>query len=252
MAGSTADPAAARSRSEEALALHRKFGDAWGVAYSVFTLGMTATEEADWATARPYFEESLVRFRELGDDHYMLLAADGIAWTSGELGDRERRQAGHEDVLRQAREKADWPIAASELEQLAAFARDEGRIDEALAMQAEALRITHDLETPRQIVESLSRFAHTLSSAGRAVTAARLVAAAEAVRNEIGGSHSWVARDNEKTLKELREQLDSSTLADALEQGRRLTVDEAVSLALSSADTPGRPLQKPPAHGTGD
>src|SRR5207302_586534 len=54
---STADPAAARSRSEEALALHRELGDEWGIAYSIFSLGMDATEEADWARARPYLEE---------------------------------------------------------------------------------------------------------------------------------------------------------------------------------------------------
>jgi predicted ATPase len=240
MASSTGDPGTARSRSEEALALHRKFGDAWGVAYSLLSLGMAATEASDWATARPYFEDSLVRFRDLADDHYMLVAEDGVAWTSGELGDMERRRALHEDVLRQAREKSDWPIAAAELEQLADFARKEGRIDEALAMQAEALRITQDLEIPRLILESLSRFALTLSTAGRAVTAARLVAAAEALRNEIGGSHSWVVGENENTLKKLRIQLDSSTLEEALEQGRRLTVDEAVSLALSSAH-PGPP-----------
>jgi hypothetical protein len=143
----------------------------------------------------------------------------------------------------QAREKSDWTIAASELDQLAAFARDESRIDEALAMLAEALRITHDLKMPRQIVESLSRFAYTPAITGRAATAARLLGAAEALRSESGGSHSWVVDEHETTLKELRMQLDSSTLAKALEQGRRLTVDDAVALALASVDTPGSPLR---------
>jgi predicted ATPase/class 3 adenylate cyclase len=236
MSVSTSDPATARLRSQEALALHRQLGDTWGIAYSLFTLGMAATEEADWAAARPYFEESVARFRELGDGHYALLAADGIAWTSGELGDRERRRAGHEDVLRQARAQSDWSIVASELEQLAGLARDEGRIDEALSMLAEALRITRDLEMPRQIVESLSRFAETLADAGRAEVAARLVAVAESLREEIGGSHAWVAEVNEKTLTELRTRLDEATLAEALEQGRRLTVDAAVALALDTLD----------------
>ncbi len=52
MAGSTGDPVTDRLRSEEALALHRELGDAWGIAYSVFSLGMAATEEADWTARR--------------------------------------------------------------------------------------------------------------------------------------------------------------------------------------------------------
>jgi non-specific serine/threonine protein kinase len=234
MAGSTGDPATDRLRSEEALALHRELGDAWGVAYSVFSLGMAATEEADWTGARPYFEESLARFRELGEEHYALIAADGLAWMSRELGDLERSRAGHEDVLRQARAQHDWAIAAAQLDQLAQFARDEGRIDDSLSMLTESLRITRDLEMPGLIVENLSRFAETLAVAGRAETAAQLLGAAEALREEIGGSHSWVIDVNENTLTQLRTQLDDATLAEAREHGRRLTVDEAVAFALES------------------
>jgi predicted ATPase len=234
MAGSTGDPATDRLRSEEALTLHRELGDAWGIAYSVFSLGMAATEEADWTSARPHFEESLARFRELGEEHYALIAADGLAWMSRELGDLERSRAGHEDVLRQARAQHDWAIAAAQLDQLAQFARDEGRIDDSLSMLAESLRITRDLEMPGLIVESLSRFAETLAVAGRAETAAQLLAAAEALREEIGGSHSWVIGVNENTLTQLRMQLDDATLAEAREHGRRLTVEEAVAFALES------------------
>jgi hypothetical protein len=87
---------------------------------------------------------------------------------------------------------------------------------------------------PGLIVENLSRLAETLAVAGRAETAAQLLAAAEALREEIGGSHSWVIEVNEKTLTQLRMQLDDATLAEARENGRRLTVEEAVAFALES------------------
>jgi len=99
-------------------------------------------------------------------------------------------------------------------------------------MLAESLRIKSDLEMPGLIVESLTRFADTLAVAGRAKAAAQLLAAAEALREEIGGSHSWVMDVSEKTLTQLRTQLDDATLAEAREHGRRLTVDEAVAFAL--------------------
>jgi tetratricopeptide (TPR) repeat protein len=232
MALNTGDPATARERSEEALALHSALGDEWGATYSVFSLAMAAAEEADWATALPLFEESLGRFRELGDAHYSLIAADGVAWMSGMLGDREASRRGHEDVLRDARAQGDWAIAASELEQLAQFPRDEGRIDDALVMLREALSIKRDLDMPDLIVESLCRFADTLATGERSETAAVLLGATQALREEIGGGFAWVIDMNDETHSRLKAQLDAGTLADALERGRRLTAAEAIELAL--------------------
>src|SRR2546428_2362650 len=237
MAMNTGNPLAAKEWSEAALVLHRRVGDEWGAAYSVFSLAMAATEGVDWARALPLFEESVARFRELGDDHYTLIAADGVAWAAGQLGDLERCRRGHEEVLREARAVGDWAIAASELEQLAGLARDDGRIEIALSMLAEALRMKRDLEMPNLIVESLCRFAETLAAGERAEIAAKILAADQKLREGIGGGFTWVAEVNSETLAELRTQLDNATLTETLEQGRRLTADEAVALALASAES---------------
>ena len=86
---------------------------------------------------------------------------------------------------------------------------------------------------PSLIVESLCRIAATLTNAGRRETAAQLLAASQAFREELGGGFAWVAKTNEETLSKLRAELDEETLSSALERGRRLTSDEAVSLALN-------------------
>ena len=44
----------------------------------------------------------------------------------------------------------------------------------------------------------------------------------------------WLADLNDETLTTIRAQLDEARLADAWEQGQRLTVDEAVAFALES------------------
>jgi predicted ATPase len=235
MAISRGDPLAAKKRSENALALHRRLGDDWGAAYSVFSLALIATEEADWGRALPLFEESVARFRELGDGHYALIAADGLAWTAGEVGDPERRRRGHEEVLREARSVGDWAIAASQLEQLAEFAHDGRQIDDALSMLAEALRIKCGLDMPELIVESLCRFAYMLAIGGRAEAAALLLAADQQLREELGGGFAWVAETNNETLAKLRTQLDARTLEAALARGRKLTPDQAVAIALDAA-----------------
>ena len=230
------DLATGRIRAEEALALHRMLGDAPGATYSTYMLGVIATEESNWARARPLFEESLRAFRELGDEHYTLLATDALAWTYGELGDRERRRALHEDVLRLARAQSDDGVVALQLEQLASFAVDEGRVPDALGMLKESLRIYRALDRRGGSAVSLPHCAAVRAAAGRAATAARLLSRAEVLREEIGGVPSWVAEMNEKTLTTIRTQLDEGAFAGAWEQGRALTVDEAVALALDSLD----------------
>ena len=224
--------------AQEALALHRTLGDAWGAAYSVYMLGMIATEESDWATAQPLFEESLRAFRELGDEHYTLLATDALAWTYGELGGVERRRALHEDVVQQARAQSDEVVMALQLGQLAQIALDEGRESDALGMLKEQLRVYCDLDLPGGIAESLCYFAEFLAATGRAEMAARLLSRAEVLGEEIGGVPAWVGMTNEKTLATVRAQLDEDVFAEAWEQGQKLTLDEAVALALGELDQP--------------
>ena len=235
MAANGNDLAMGRLRAEEALALHRTLGDTWGAAYSTYILGYLATEESDWAKAQPLFEESLRAFRELGDEHYVLLSTDGLAWISGELGDTERSRELHEDVLHRARAQSDEIVVAVQLFQLATLAFDDGRVQDALAMLKEALGINRDHDMPEGIVENLCIFAKFLAAQGRAGMAVQLMSRAEVLRDEIGGTSSWVAEMNVKTLATIRAQLDDAAFAEAWEQGRALTVDEAIALAL---DTP--------------
>jgi hypothetical protein len=56
----------------------------------------------------------------------------------------------------------------------------------------------------------------------------------EALFETIGARPPWLARMSEETLGAIRKQRDEPAVADAWEQGRGLTVDQAVELALAS------------------
>jgi predicted ATPase len=223
LAVNSADVATCRSRAEEALALCRQLGDDWGVAYSIFLLATAATEEEGWAEALSLFEDSRQRFRAVGDGHYALLAGDGIAWMAKMLGDWERSRRTHEEVLAEARALGSVTATALQLDQLARFAEQEGRVDETLSMLAEALELKLRTGLPAMVAESLVRFAGAFATIGNPDTAALLAGAAESVRREVGGGPAWVEQD----LEELEARLDPAGVA----QGRRLTMDEAVELA---------------------
>jgi predicted ATPase/class 3 adenylate cyclase len=235
MALESGDPATTRLRAEEALALHRALGDAWGVAHAGFLLGHAAQDEGDSAAAHQLFGESRRRFRELGDEHYTLLATYNLAVAIEAVGDLERARALHEESLRHARAQADDRIVAFSLDQLASYARDEGRVEDALSMLAESLRIRRDLGDHIAIAENLGRVARTLAVAGRPGTAAQLLSSSEALREQIGSaSVPSVAKMNERTLTIIGTQLDDDKFAEEWKQGRALTIDEAVALALDS------------------
>ena len=74
---------------------------------------------------------------------------------------------------------------------------------------------------------------HRLAFAGKADTAARVLAAGETLYEEMGATPmGWLKRGNDEALTLIRAQLDEDAFTDAYEQGRTLTADEAVTLAL--------------------
>ena len=72
---------------------------------------------------------------------------------------------------------------------------------------------------------------------GDAETAARLLASSEPLYEDVGGSMPWIAKMTDEALARIRSELDESVFAEAWEEGRRLSADEAVALALGEADT---------------
>jgi len=105
-------------------------------------------------------------------------------------------------------------------------------------MMKDVLRIDRDRGVPLQTALDLVCFARALAFAGGAgANAARLLSSAEALRDEIGaGVPPYLAKVNEEALTAIRAQLDDAAFVEAWEEGKALTVDEAVALAVDSLD----------------
>jgi predicted ATPase len=240
----TGDKASSRLFGEEALAQFRMLEERWGAAFSLLILGLISAFEDDWPKAQPRFEESARLFGELADEHWTLQAIRRLAWSYEELGDLERARAIQEEMLRRARASGDEFLVAKALSALAQYALDEGRVDDAVLFNLEEAhriyrgrRSHHDRYWDAILV---CRFARALALEGRAAVAAQLLACFESLveemRAESGSAlvESWVVRMNEVTLTAIRDRLDKAAIAEAWEQGRALTADEAVALALDS------------------
>jgi len=232
----TGNQVGARAMAEEALAIHAAIGDAWGEARSRYIVGHALAEEGDFATARRLFEGAREAFDGLGDEHNVLHVTANLAWACEQLGDRQAARTLNEDNLARARQLGNRSMEGLSLGGLANDALEAGRPDEALGMWREALRIDRELRDLRRSVDDLCRYAHGLARAGETTTAGRLLCAAEALHREIGASVSPdLAAVNDQTRRLIGERLPSEAADRACGEGRRMSFEQAIALALGEA-----------------
>jgi predicted ATPase/DNA-binding SARP family transcriptional activator len=256
----------AARRLEAALRLYRELGDAPGVASALQVLGSVAREQGRYARAVQLHTESLSiaeaagdrqavasahgylgfacwlqadferaagectaalrMFRELGD-------VEGIAWSLLSLGTIARHQGAREQaaaLLQESRSLAERigfreGIAWS-LEQLGLLAADHGD-PAAAALLRTSLEIHHDLRDRWRTCSVLEDLAAIALAQGCAQQAARLLAAAEALRAAIGTVIAPCdSAQHAATTTGARAALDEETYAAAWRQGLRAQIDD--------------------------
>jgi predicted ATPase len=236
MAQARGDTSAAGRWADEALSLYRLLDDQTGIAYSTFLLGHTAQAVSDWPTARRRFEESAQAFRELGNEYYLMLATEMLVLAYYKLGDRKRALDLAEDNLRRARASGYKTVEMTVLGALGFYAVDDGRVEEAIPLLVDAIRIWRsqgggDLDEIGLYICSLARAA---ASKGELDTAAKIISATRTLNDEIGLAEPGYTTDlNEGTIAIIHAGLDESAFEEASEQGAKMTLDDAVALALT-------------------
>jgi predicted ATPase/class 3 adenylate cyclase len=236
--GNTGDLSTGRRRFEEALRLYERLGDAWGIAHVTLNLGAITGEEGDLEHAQRLFEESAGAFTVLGDEHWALWATRMVAFMCFERGDRARARELHEEVVRRARAAGDNSMAATSLGALAEYDLYEGQASRALPMLVESTRIYQELGDPYMVAVNLCRFALALALDSRLTAALRVLARGETLIGEVGRSvDGWIGEMNDVTREKVRSQLDETAFDEAWEEGEKLTLDEAVALALAEVDS---------------
>src|SRR3990172_8963116 len=220
MALARGDTSTAKQWADEALGLYRLLDDQTGIAYSTFLLGHTAQAVSDWHTASRLFEESVEAFRELGNEYYIMLANDVLVLAYYKLGDRRRAWDLAEDNLRQARAGGHKSMEMTALGALGFYAVDDGRVEEAIPLLLESIRIWRsqgggDLDEIGLYVCSLARAA---ASKRELDTAAKIISATRTLNEATGLAEPGYTTDlNEGTLDIVRAGLDESAFGEAWE-----------------------------------
>jgi tetratricopeptide (TPR) repeat protein len=253
------EDAVARELFERALAIPRVVQDRRAIARSLIKLGDNRVRLGAHAGARVLQEESLVVVRELGASGEIEDTLRALGNAAHERGDEEATLALHEERLALARERGNpWGVAES-LYHLGLVARDRGEGSRAATLWSESLAISQRLRDKHRIVECLEGLASLAVPPGQirsaqtdrgsggshqrsdvpvsAQRAARLCGAAAAVREVVGapaGFRHWA--EYERHLAAVRALRDDSAFAAAWAEGRAMSLDQAIDLALASPE----------------
>jgi predicted ATPase/class 3 adenylate cyclase len=208
-----------------------------------FLLGMSEAELAYWDVTNggdlAAADARLLRAIEAADRSRNPLVIAFAAAIRGEMSGLTGR-------LAEAREWFGRAIAAYEgmgnrryvltsRSELAHALRRGGQIDEAEALYRETLRGWQHAGNRGAIAHQLECFAFVAMAKHDLVRAARLFAAAEAIREVAEAAMVAVeGAEYDAAIGQLCDGLDATALASAWADGRRLTTDEAVALALSA------------------
>jgi non-specific serine/threonine protein kinase len=221
----------ARAHHEEALAIRRRVGDWRGVAGSLNNLGDVASGQGDHESARSLFEEALAIHRERGDRWGIGLLLLNLGVNARDRSDYALARTLLQDSMTIMRGLGDrWGVALV-LNVLGSLAHRNGDLSLASSHYQESLTILRDLGERRRIAFSLDSVASLAASLGQVQKAMRLAAAADALRESIGA-----APDQQAELQSPLESAEAALSEEAREslwrEGRAMTVDQAVELAL--------------------
>lgn len=219
---------------KEALAFYRELGDRRGIADALSRIGVDFQEQGDFLEARPFFEEARMLYREVDDQDALLAATRLLAWNLEASGERERATPLYAENLERSRAIGNPLIEAASLGWMAIVAAEDGRFDEAFAGAREHLPIACGLGNV-ETATALQRAAQVLWLAGRGNDAARVLATADAMFEEIGiADNFWAVGEIRKLEAVLRGALDDTEFEATWAEGRARTPDEAVALALDA------------------
>lgn len=221
---------------DEALDIIRHHGDEHALADNLMDSAWAAAARGDGATAGHRAGEALALYRRLGDEGGV---ASVEAWlrTGAYLldmgGTADDAAEAAMQSLETARRQGRVHDAAEALGSLSLVYRKSGDLARALEYGRAELRELHAMGHVGRHGAFLKLLAAIELSLGRANRAARLAAASERYVRELGGVLPEALIHAGDPLEESRRQLDDAQHARAVEEGARMSLDDAVAYAVS-------------------
>jgi hypothetical protein len=215
--------------------LHERLGDDHGLARSLATRGNIAVARGDTAAAKVDSAAAEPIFRRVGDAHGIAISASNLAYVALLDGDQAALDLCQASVraTRDARGTVSEAVALLNL----AFAHvQRSEADAATAAAASAADLAAPLGHKQSLYLCVEAFAAVAALRGEGEKAARLFAAAEAARAEVGDAlDPFEARIRHEAVAAARALISDDAFDSAFRTGSELTTEEAIALGRSIA-----------------
>jgi predicted ATPase/class 3 adenylate cyclase len=225
------DRRAAGAFYEEAVAIERELGDPARLAEAMYNYAFVVAGE-DITSAARLLDESLDLFRRAGDERGIAQVLAALVIREAEAGEWNAVLARLEEVVAIWRRLGDRLHLAFDLVWLAVAHGRLGHSEEARAAALEALEVFLEVDNQTGVGIALVDLAFLATWEGRHEDAIRLAAAFETLRERVGGPPGGFAGLLEgDPADEARAHLSEDAARRAWEEGRAMTMDQAVALA---------------------
>jgi predicted ATPase/class 3 adenylate cyclase len=231
------DRAASEAFYEEALAIQRELGDPGRIAEALYNEAFVVGATDDLESAARLLDESLDLFRSVGDEPGVARALVMLVMRDAVVGDWDRVIGRIEEVVAIWRRVGDRLQLAFDLVWLAFAYGRVGRRSDAWSVALEAADLFREVDNPTGIALAFFDLAFLATWEGRHEDAIRLAAASESLRERAGGGPppgfgGFLEGD---PVADARTNLPEDVAQRAWEEGRAMTVEEAVALAREKA-----------------
>jgi non-specific serine/threonine protein kinase len=231
------DYAAARSLFEESLTLSRELVDKGQIALTLLRLAFAAFCQCDYPEAEALSEQSRMVFQDLGNASGVFRALNQLGHVARCQGNYGAARSYYEECLAFHRESGDTVAIAHCLHNLGHMARSEGNHGVAHALYTESLVRFQEERDKFALTYPLEGFAGLAAAAGKPRRAAHLWGASEALRESIFVSLAPTDRAmNAPYMEAARIALGDEAFAAAWAEGRAMTPEEAVRVALETPE----------------
>ena len=230
------DAAAADAVIEEGLRLCQATNDRRDIIAIKTVQGVLATQlKGDFAAAQAYLEETMQLLRELGNPWLTATSIMGFGAMMAYKGNYTEAIAHFEEGETLFRQLGDRHMVIAMQSERAHIERRLGHYSQAVALYSKTLSGWQETGNRAALAHELECFAFIASAQSQAPRAACLLGAAEALRASVDSPMQASERlEYDQAVSAVRAQLDGAAFERAWAEGRMMTMEQAVALALEA------------------